>query len=97
MSFMSLLLLGAYSVSATWTPRPPRIDGRLEELWFSAEPITQFTQMNPYPGEPASEPTRVYVLVDGENVYFGWVCETPGRRPELRITPRDGGAGDVSR
>ncbi len=53
------------------------LDGRLdEEAWQSAEPATDFTQggPSPRPGYPASQPTEVRFLYDGENIYIGAIC-----------------------
>ncbi len=51
---------------------PIHIDGRLDEpAWAAAEPVSEFTQLDPAEGQPASERTEVRVLIDGEALYIG--------------------------
>lgn len=48
------------------------IDGRLDEAaWASATPITDFTQVDPDEGKPASQRTEVRFLFDADAVYVG--------------------------
>ena len=48
------------------------LDGRiLEESWFSAVPITDFTQQEPVEGGVPSEETEIRVLFDEDNLYIG--------------------------
>jgi hypothetical protein len=48
------------------------VDGKLDETaWGAAVPATEFTQLDPSEGQPASERTEVRVLVDDEAVYIG--------------------------
>ena len=48
------------------------LDGRLdEEGWSKATPITQFTQVDPKEGEPATQRTEVRFLYDGDALYVG--------------------------
>lgn len=54
------------------TSDPIHVDGRLDEsAWASAQPITNFTQVDPSEGKPASERTEVRILVDDEALYIG--------------------------
>src|SRR5215208_5149439 len=47
------------------------IDGRLDEAaWAAAEPITDFTQLDPDEGRPISERTEVRILFDGAALYI---------------------------
>ena len=49
-----------------------RLDGRLDEAaWASAPAVTQFTQLDPDEGQPASERTEVYIVHDDEALYIG--------------------------
>ena len=49
-----------------------RVDGRLdEETWAAATPATEFTQLDPAEGKPATEPTEIRVLYDDEALYVG--------------------------
>jgi hypothetical protein len=60
------------SARATRTPKPPVIDGVLDEVeWQSAELITDFIQSQPDPGRLANERTEVRILYDDEALYFG--------------------------
>ena len=48
------------------------IDGRLDEIpWDQARPITEFTQNDPFEGQPVSEPTEVRFLYDDNAIYVG--------------------------
>jgi hypothetical protein len=50
----------------------PVIDGRLDdEVWRTASIITEFVQMNPLEGAPASEQTEVFVAYDSDTFYLG--------------------------
>jgi hypothetical protein len=60
------------SARATRVEAPPTIDGHLSDaVWASGEPITGFRQRDPEEGEPASEPTSVWILFDEVNLYIG--------------------------
>ncbi|HEV2132115.1 MAG TPA: DUF5916 domain-containing protein [Longimicrobiaceae bacterium] len=49
-----------------------RIDGRLDEpAWASATPVTEFTQVVPTEGAPATERTEIRFLFDDEALYIG--------------------------
>lgn len=51
---------------------PITLDGRLDEdAWRAAPAITRFIQLDPNEGEPASEPTEVYIAYDAEAIYVG--------------------------
>ncbi len=68
---------------------PIRVDGRLdEEVWSRATPATEFTQVNPDEGQPASERTEVRILFDDEAIYIGHVSGivTPSPRGWLAVT-----------
>jgi hypothetical protein len=48
------------------------IDGRLDEaVWASIPPITEFTQTDPFEGEPASQRTEVRIAYDSDAIYVG--------------------------
>ena len=50
----------------------PEIDGRLDDdAWRDAIRITEFVQMNPLEGAPATEETEVYLAYDSNNLYVG--------------------------
>ncbi len=59
-------------VEAVRTAAAIAIDGKLTEAaWASATAATDFTQMDPTEGEPASEETRVRILYDERYIYVG--------------------------
>jgi hypothetical protein len=48
------------------------VDGRLDEAaWNAATPATEFTQLDPDEGKPASERTEVRVLIGEDALYVG--------------------------
>jgi hypothetical protein len=50
----------------------PAIDGNLDEaVWQQAQPLTGFTQADPFEGQPATEETEVRILYDDEAIYIG--------------------------
>ena len=63
------------SIEARITNTPPRIDGFLSPgEWSQADSAVGFTQLEPAKGQPASEPTVVYVLIDESHIYLGFKC-----------------------
>ena len=53
-------------------PRPPVIDGRLDDaVWSGAAHITELVQRRPFDGVPASEASDIYLGYDSENLYVG--------------------------
>ena len=51
---------------------PISIDGRMDEAaWQSAKPVTDFRQLDPNEGQPASEKTDARILIDDDAVYVG--------------------------
>ena len=66
---------GQRVVRATFTARPPTLDGRLDEPeWDAADVATGFSQSEPREGPPLTERTTVRVLFDRENLYIGAYC-----------------------
>src|SRR5687768_14602226 len=60
------------TVKAMRATAPPSIDGQLsEEAWKQAEPATNFTQVDPDEGQPATERTEVRILYDDRALYIG--------------------------
>ncbi len=52
-----------------------QIDGKFDtEAWSGADSAYSFIQMEPKPGEPASEATSAWFGYDGENVYAVFKC-----------------------
>lgn len=57
-----------------------RIDGRLDEpAWEEAASVTGFTQMDPFEGQPVSQPTEARILFDDEALYVGLRLHDSGR------------------
>ena len=67
------------------------LDGKLDEpAWASATPVTQFTQIDPKEGEPASEKTEVRVLVGPDALYIGAkLYESDPKNIRRRLSRRD--------
>lgn len=62
----------APSIRAARRHGPVVVDGRLNEpAWELASPATEFTQVDPEEGAPASERTEVRVLYDADALYIG--------------------------
>ena len=65
----------APAIHAARTPRPPRLDGRLDDpMWQLAEPFDAFVQIFPDEGIAPSEPTEVRVLYDDRALYVAVRC-----------------------
>jgi hypothetical protein len=51
------------------------LDGRVdEELWQLAKPATDFVQIDPVNGSPATERTEVRIVYDTDTLYMGVIC-----------------------
>ncbi len=60
------------ATAARWTGPAAAIDGRLDEgAWARAGIVTDFIQMRPSPGSPASARTEARVLYDDDALYIG--------------------------
>ena len=71
-------------LDAVRTTSPIKIDGRLdEEAWKDAPIATDFIQIEPNAGAPATNRTEVRVLYDDDNLYFGVFNQDD--QPELAI------------
>ncbi len=69
---------------------PPKIDGRLESLWYAAEPADSFLQLEPVEGIISPFRTSVYILYDRHAMYLGFNCEDPNPDSiSARIQRRD--------
>ena len=64
-----------------------RIDGRLDDAaWQAAQPVTQFTQLDPNEGQPASERTEARILFDESAIYVAmrmFDSDRDGIQPQL--------------
>ena len=64
---------GRAAVRATRLTAPLRVDGRLDEpLYRDVAPISDFIQMEPDAGAPATERTDVWVSFDADHVYVSF-------------------------
>ena len=72
------------TIQAVRIGAPLRIDGHLDEtLYTIAAPISDFIQMEPNGGEPATEKTEVWVSFDQHNVYVA--MRAWESRPDLMV------------
>ncbi len=71
------------------TNNPPEIDGRLDDsVWETATHITDFVQIAPLEGTPASEETEAWMAYDADHLYFAFYAYYT--RPEtMRINRAD--------
>jgi len=61
---------GAVTLRAVQLTQPLRIDGRLDEaLYADVPPISDFIQIEPQEGSPATERTELWLAFDDDNVY----------------------------
>ena len=66
-------LTGRPAVLPPRTPAAPTIDGRLDDTaWTRAVRITEFVQLAPRAGEPATQASEVYIAYDSANLYLGF-------------------------
>lgn len=71
-----------FELTATFVEEAPFIDGNLDdEAWQNIPPITQFTQVWPADGAPATEDTEVRIAYDRDNLYFAF--KFYDKNPEL--------------
>ena len=62
-------------IEAVATDSPPEIDGELSDpCWQKAAQSGSFVQYDPLPGEPATQPTKVYLAYDRNRLYVGFEC-----------------------
>jgi len=66
---------GAVTLRAIQLAEPLRIDGRLDEaIYRDVPPISDFVQVEPQEGSPATERTEVWIAFDEDNVYVTFRC-----------------------
>jgi len=82
----------------TRAPRPPVIDGRLtDEVWAAAEVLSDFTQVDPDEGQPATERTEIRILYDDTALYVGArLFDRQATKISRRLATRDAD-GDADR
>lgn len=104
--FFATLILIAYiqglsaqkSVKAVFTDIPPHIDGIVNDsAWAGATVISDLYQREPATGQPVSERTEFYFLIDRNNLYVGIKCfDEPGGITAKELA-RDVSLGDDDR
>src|SRR4249920_488649 len=66
---------GRTSIRAARLNSPLRLDGVLDEAIYETFPgISGFTQLEPRPGELATEQTEVWLTFDRDNIYVSARC-----------------------
>lgn len=83
-----------FTLSLFQVSESPRIDGNIEPIWKKTEPVTGFIQMTPDRGQPATQPTEVYILGDRKNLYVLFHCKSPDVKPAVKVTGWDECDGD---
>ena len=64
------ILTGRPTIRPSRADEGPRVDGRLDDaIWRDAVHLTEFVQMTPVEGAPASEATDVWIAYDTQNIY----------------------------
>ena len=67
------VLTGRPVVRPVRVSAPPAIDGRLDDAaWRDAAQITEFVQLQPLDGAPATESTEVYLAYDSTSIYLAF-------------------------
>ena len=85
---------GQTTIRATRLSAPLRVDGQLDEALYTSVPaMSDFVQVEPQFGAPATEKTDVWLAFDNENFYLTFRCWDS--QPERRVSTemrRDGQA-----
>ena len=83
---------GRTTIRAVRVDEPLRIDGTFDEALYTSVPaMTDFVQVEPDPGAPATEKTEVWIAFDENNFYLSFRCWDS--QPERRVATemrRDG-------
>jgi len=68
-------LLAQKEIKAIILSNGLKIDGEFEpSLWENVEPAMDFFQMEPHPGEPATEKSEVYIGYNDKSIFFSIKC-----------------------
>jgi len=66
---------GRVTIRAVRLTEPLVVDGLLKDPIYSQVPaIGDFVQQEPHEGEPATEPTQLWIFFDATNIYFAVHC-----------------------
>ncbi len=69
--------------------RAPKLSDFLEGNPREAEAVvTEFFQMDPNDGAPASQETTAYMSYDDKNLYVGWICKDDPAKIRARVAKR---------
>ncbi len=69
--------------------RPPKLSEFLEGTPREAEMVvTDFHQLDPVEGSPASQSTSAYLSYDDHNLYVGWICKDDPTKIRARVAKR---------
>jgi hypothetical protein len=93
LSMISRQTAGPPTLRAVRLAEPLRIDGRLDEaLYTTVAPISDFVQMEPEEGAPATERTELWIAFDGDTFYVSFRCwESQPERVVAKEMRRDHG------
>ena len=62
-------------IKATRTETPPTIDGKLDDAcWQDSAKTGELIQFEPQRGEPATQPTTIYLAYDANKLYVAFEC-----------------------
>ena len=62
-------------IKATRTETPPKIDGKLDDAcWQNSAKTGTLIQFEPQRGEPATQPTTIYLAYDANKLYVAFEC-----------------------
>ncbi len=87
----------SYTVDIHRLSAAPKIDGKLDDaVWQEGNLLTDFTQIEPLSGQPATQRTEVRMGYDSQNIYFGVRCydTEPNRIVATSRSPDAGLASD---
>ena len=78
-------------IKAVRTETPPKIDGKLDDAcWQNSAKTGELIQFEPQRGEPATQPTTIYLAYDANNLYIAFECfKTDMDKLAANLTRRD--------
>ena len=79
------------AMKAVRTETPPKIDGKLDDAcWQNSAKTGELIQFEPQRGEPATQPTTIYLAYDANNLYIAFECfKTDMDKLAANLTRRD--------
>ena len=79
------------TIKAVRIETPPKVDGKLDDsCWQKSAKTGELIQFEPQRGEPATQPTTIYVAYDANNLYVAFECfKTNMNRLAANLTRRD--------